>query len=185
VAGPARWVMSVPGANDVGVEPRESDVAVAAGELAEAARRWREAYQAWESAVRRQEALVSRYDAMVLVATGGLGLVRWRAACRRRRVLTVADAKPRARALRARPAVEVAVARRRLGGRKHSRSRRWPRLAPRRRSAGRARSWPPSATWGQPREVQNWLSCGAWLVGPVGSSRRTGGRPSFSGRFSP
>jgi hypothetical protein len=102
----------VPGANDVGVEGRESDVAVAAGELAEAARRWREAYQAWESAVRRQEALVSRYEAMVLAATGGLGLVRWRAACRRRRALTVADAKLRARALRARPAVEVAVAER-------------------------------------------------------------------------
>ncbi len=100
----------MPGANDVGVEPRESDVTVVTGELVEAARRWREAYQAWESAVRRQEALVSRYEAMVLAATGGLGLVRWGAACRRRRVLTVADAKLRARALRARPAVEVAVA---------------------------------------------------------------------------
>jgi hypothetical protein len=102
----------VPGANDVGVEPRESDVAVVAGELVEAARRWREAYQAWQSSVRRQEALVSRYDAIVLAATGGLGLVRWGAACRRRRVLTVADAKLRARALRSRPAVEVAVAER-------------------------------------------------------------------------
>ena len=100
----------MPGANDVGVGTRESDVAVVAGELVEAASRWREAYQAWESAVRRREALVSRYDAMVLAATGGLGLVRWRAACRRRRVLTVADAKLRARALRARPTVEVAVA---------------------------------------------------------------------------
>ena len=104
--------MSVPGANDVGVEPSEGDVAVVAGELAEAARRWREASQAWESAVRRREELVSRYDAMVLAATGGLGLVRWRAACQRRHVLTVADAKLRARALRARPAVEVAVAER-------------------------------------------------------------------------
>ena len=99
----------MPGANDVGVEGRESDVA---GELAEAARRWREAYQAWQSAMRRREELVSRYDAMVLAATGGLGLVRWRAACQRRRVLTVADAKLRARALRARPAVELAVAER-------------------------------------------------------------------------
>ena len=89
-----------------------SDVAVVAGELVEAARRWREAYQAWQAAVRRQEALVSRHDAMVLASTGGLGLVRWRAACGRRRVLTVADAKLRARALRARPAVEVAVAER-------------------------------------------------------------------------
>jgi hypothetical protein len=87
-------------------------MAVAAGGLAEAARRWREAYQAWESAMRRREALVSRYDAMVSAATGGLGLVRWGAACRRRRVLTVADAKLRARALRARPTVEVAVAER-------------------------------------------------------------------------
>ena len=107
-ASPRR--MSVPGANDVGVGPRESDVAVVAEGLAEAARRWREAYQAWESAVRRQEALVSRYDAMVLAATGGLGLESWRAACRRRRVLTVADAKLRARALRARPAVVAAMA---------------------------------------------------------------------------
>ena len=112
MAGPARWVMSVPGANDVGVERRESDVAVVAGELVEATRRWREAYQAWESAVSREKALVSRYDAVVLATTRGLGLVRWRAACRRRRVLTVADAKLRARALRSRPAVEVAVARR-------------------------------------------------------------------------
>jgi hypothetical protein len=87
-------------------------VAVVVGDLVEAARRWREAHQAWESAVRRREALVSRYDAMVLAATGGLGLVRWRAACGRRRALTVADAKLRARALRARPAVEVAVAER-------------------------------------------------------------------------
>ena len=87
-------------------------MAVVAGELVEAARRWREAYRAWQSAVRRQEALVSRYDAMVLAATGGLGPVRWRAACRHRRALTVADAKLRARALRARPAVEVAVAER-------------------------------------------------------------------------
>ena len=102
----------MPGANDVGVEPRESDVTVVTGELVEAARRWREAYQAWESAVRRQEALVWRYDAKVLAATGGLGLVSWRAACRRRRVLTVADAKLRARALRARPEVEAAVAER-------------------------------------------------------------------------
>ena len=102
----------MPGANDVRVERRESDGPVVAGELAVAARRWREAYQTWESAVRRQEALVSRYEAMVLAATGGLGLVRWRAACRRRRALTVADAKLRARALRAGPAVEVAVAER-------------------------------------------------------------------------
>ena len=100
----------MPGANDVGVGTRQSDVAVVAGELVVAARRWREAYQAWQSAVHRREALVSRYDAMVLAATGGLGLVRWRAACGRRRVLTVADAKLRARALRARPAVEVAMA---------------------------------------------------------------------------
>ena len=62
--------------------------------------------------MRRQEALVWRYDAKVLAATGGLGLVRWRAACQRRRVLTVADAKLRARAIRARPAVETAVAER-------------------------------------------------------------------------
>ena len=99
----------MPGANDVGVGPREGDVAVVAGGLVEAARRWREACQAWQSAVRKQEALVSRYDAMVLAATGGLGLVRWRAACQRRRVLTVADAKLRARAIRARPEVEAAV----------------------------------------------------------------------------
>ena len=102
----------MPGGNDVGVERIKSDVAVVAGELVEAARRWREAYEAWGSAVRRQEALVSRYEARVLAATGGLGLVSWRAACRRRRALTVADAKLRARALRARPAVELAVAER-------------------------------------------------------------------------
>jgi hypothetical protein len=102
----------VPGANDVGVERIKSDVAIVAGGLVEAARRWREAYQVWESAVRRKKALVSRYEAMVLAATGGLGLVRWRAACGRRRALTVADAKLRARALRARPAVELAVAER-------------------------------------------------------------------------
>ena len=102
----------MPGANDVGVGPREGDIDVVAGGLAETARRWREAYQAWESAVRRQEALVWRYDVKLLAATGGIGLVRWRAACQRRRVLTVADAKLRARALRARPAVDVAVAER-------------------------------------------------------------------------
>lgn len=46
----------------------------------------------------------------VTAATGGLALDRWRAACRRRRPLTVAEAKLRARALRARPAVERVLA---------------------------------------------------------------------------
>jgi hypothetical protein len=57
----------VPGANDVGVGPREGDIDVVAGGLAEAARRWREAYRAWQSALRRKEALVSRYEAILTV----------------------------------------------------------------------------------------------------------------------
>jgi hypothetical protein len=47
-----------------------------------------------------------------MAATGGSGVARWRAACRRARILTVQDAKLRARAVRARPVVEAALAER-------------------------------------------------------------------------
>ena len=46
----------------------------------------------------------------LVAATGGLGLDRWRAALRRRRFRTIEDAKLKAKALRARPAVEAALA---------------------------------------------------------------------------
>ena len=45
-------------------------------------------------------------------ATGGLSVARWEALCRRRRARTIEDARAKARAIRARSAVEEAVAER-------------------------------------------------------------------------
>jgi hypothetical protein len=43
------------------------------------------------------------------LGVSGLGLARWEAACRRQRIMTVDDGRLRAKAVRARPAVEAAL----------------------------------------------------------------------------
>lgn len=80
--------------------------------LAEDAEGWREAYRAWQQACARRDQRLSQAERQVMAATGGLGYARWRAVLHRRRFRTIEDAKLKARALRARPAVEAAVAER-------------------------------------------------------------------------
>ncbi|MGH9063102.1 MAG: hypothetical protein ACRDZQ_03515 [Acidimicrobiales bacterium] len=87
---------------------RAEVVAVAEG-LVDEADAWRAAYERWQRAVARREREVARAEHRLVAATGGLGPHRWQQACHRRRILTVADARLRARAIRARPAVEAAL----------------------------------------------------------------------------
>jgi hypothetical protein len=78
--------------------------------MAEDAESWHEAHREWKLACSRRDEDVLRARERVLVATGGLGLGRWQAALRRRRFRTIEDAKIKAKALRARSAVEAALA---------------------------------------------------------------------------
>jgi len=78
--------------------------------MAEDAESWHEAHRHWKLACSRRDEDVLRARERVVAATGGLGLGRWRAALRRRRFRTVEDAKFKAKALRARSAVEAALA---------------------------------------------------------------------------
>jgi hypothetical protein len=78
--------------------------------LAKDAGRYERAYGAWERAVAHQDRLVAVAERRVVDATGGLGQRRWELACARRRINTRDEARMVARAIRARPAVETAVA---------------------------------------------------------------------------
>jgi hypothetical protein len=78
--------------------------------MAEDAQSWHEAHRDWKLARSRRDEQVQRARERVVAATGGLGLDRWQAALRRRRFRTIEDAKLKAKALRARPAVESALA---------------------------------------------------------------------------
>ena len=89
-----------------------------AEELARDAEHWRAAYEGWLSAGRARDGRVKEAERKLVAATGGLGLARSEAACRRQRILTVEDARLRARAVRARPAVESALSVREAGGRR-------------------------------------------------------------------
>jgi hypothetical protein len=80
-----------------------------AEELATDAERWRAAYEGWLRAGRVRDRKVKEAERNLVVATGGLGLAHWEAACRRQRIVTVDDARLRARAVRATPAVEAAL----------------------------------------------------------------------------
>ena len=71
---------------------------------------WHEAHRDWKLACSRRDEQVLRARERVVAATGGLGLGRWQAALRRLRFRTIEDAKLKAKALRARPAVEAALA---------------------------------------------------------------------------
>ncbi len=71
--------------------------------------RWQMAFDGWRRASVRRDRLAARAARDVVRATGGLGVRRWEAACRRRRIHTAADAAVVARAVRARPAVDAAL----------------------------------------------------------------------------
>ncbi len=83
-----------------------------AEELATDAEHWRAAYEGWLRAGKARDRKVKEAERKLVAATGGLGLARWRAACRRQRIVTVDDARLRASAIRARPAVESALSER-------------------------------------------------------------------------
>jgi hypothetical protein len=78
--------------------------------LAEDAERYERAYGAWKRGLAHRDRLVAAAEQRVLDATGGLGQRRWELACARRRINTGNEALMVARAIRARPAVEAAVA---------------------------------------------------------------------------
>jgi len=81
-------------------------------EIVEVAGRWRRAYEGWQRAAKRRDRLAERMERRVTNATGGLSVARWEVLCRRRSFRTVEDAKAKARAIRARSAVEAAAAER-------------------------------------------------------------------------
>jgi hypothetical protein len=85
---------------------------VVCDQLAAEVTRWQAGYKGWEVTVRQRELELLRAERRVLAATGGLGVAKWRAACSRRRIATVRDARLKATALRARATVEQAVAER-------------------------------------------------------------------------
>ena len=81
-------------------------------QIVEAADAWERAYHAWQRTVTERDRLRERMDRRITKATGGLGVARWQAACRRRFFHDVEDATTKARAIRAKAAVEAAVAER-------------------------------------------------------------------------
>jgi hypothetical protein len=88
------------------------EITVLAECMVAAADRWATAHEAWQAALRVRAREVARAERRLVDATGGLGLRRWESACRRRRIITVADAQLRSRAVRVRPAVAAALAER-------------------------------------------------------------------------
>jgi hypothetical protein len=86
------------------------EVAWVCARMADDVESWQEAHRDWKLACSRRDEDVLRAHKRLLAATGGLGYARWRAVLRRRRFRTVGDAKLKATALRARPAVEAALA---------------------------------------------------------------------------
>jgi hypothetical protein len=91
------------------VKARREVVAVGEG-LAGEVERWMAARLSWWSAAALRDREVRRARGRLVAATGGLGLDRWERACEKRRFRTIEDAKRKARAIRARPAVEAALA---------------------------------------------------------------------------
>ena len=87
-----------------------AEIALVCDRMAEDAESWHEAHRHWKLACARRDEQVLRARERVVAATGGLGLRLWQAALRRRRFRTIEDAKLKAKALRARPAVEAALA---------------------------------------------------------------------------
>ncbi len=83
-------------------------------ELASDAQDWWAAHEAWLRAAKARDRKIMDAERKLLAATGGLGLAYWESACRRKRIVNVEDARLKARAVRARPAVEAALSAREL-----------------------------------------------------------------------
>jgi len=88
------------------------EVRTAVEQLTDAAEHWRIAYDDWQRAIRVLDTVAKRMDRRVTKATGGLSVARFEATCRRRSFHDIEDAKAKARVIRARPAVEAAIAER-------------------------------------------------------------------------
>lgn len=85
-------------------------VEAAAGEVAAAVNAWVSAHTAWLAVISRRQRAVDQAERRVVAATRGLGVAGWEAACRRRRIRSAAEARAVAMAVRARLAVESALA---------------------------------------------------------------------------
>jgi len=84
----------------------------AAEQIADAAEEWRRAYDDWQRAINLRDRLCEQMDRRVTNAAGGLSVARFEATCRRRYFHDIEDAKAKARAVRARPALHAAIAER-------------------------------------------------------------------------
>lgn len=84
----------------------------AAEEIVDAVEGWRRAYEDWQRAINLRDRLCEQMDRRVTNAAGGLSVARFEVTCRRRSFHDGEDAKAKARALRARPALQAAVAER-------------------------------------------------------------------------
>jgi hypothetical protein len=91
---------------------KQTELEVAADRLVEGATSWTAAYRAWEQAVDGRDRAAARMQRRVTETTGGLSVTRFEAVCHRRSVRSVAEAEQKASAIRARAAVEAAVAER-------------------------------------------------------------------------
>jgi len=88
------------------------EVREAVEKIAHAGEGWRHAYDDWQATVTERDRLAGRMERRVREATGGLSVAAFEVACRRRYFHDVKDAKRKAAAIRARPAVTAAVAER-------------------------------------------------------------------------
>ena len=69
-----------------------------------------DAYRSWEHAVKVRDRVRVRMERKLLGAAGGLSVARFEAVCVRRSPRSVAEAREKASAIRARPVLEVIVA---------------------------------------------------------------------------
>lgn len=88
------------------------EVRAAAQQIADAGEGWGRAYDDWQRAVKVRDRLSERMDRRLTKAAGGLSVARWEVLCHRRYFHDVDDAKRKAAAIRAKPAVQAAVAER-------------------------------------------------------------------------
>lgn len=89
-----------------------AELVVAADQLVEGAARWQDARQNWEGAFEVRDRVMARMERKLMEATDGLSVSRFEAVCRRRSVRSVVEARQKASAIRAMPAVETIVAER-------------------------------------------------------------------------
>jgi len=86
------------------------EVREAVDRIADAGEGWRHAYDDWQATATERDRLAGRMERRVREATGGLSVAAFEVACRRRYFHDIKDAKRKAAAIRARPAVTAAVA---------------------------------------------------------------------------